>query len=29
MDIEKCVLDLKEQMKIDKEYFWNNPEKGK
>ena len=29
MDIEKCVLDLKEQMKIDKEFFWNNPEKGK
>ena len=29
MNIEKIVLDLKEQMKKDKEFFWNNPEKGK
>ena len=29
MNIEKIVLDLKDQMKKDKEFFWNNPEKGK
>ena len=28
MNIEKVVLDLKEQMRKDKEYLWNNPEKG-
>ena len=29
MNIENCVFNLKEQMKIDKEFFWNNPEKGR
>ena len=28
MNIEQIVLDLKEQMKKDKDYLWNNPEKG-
>ena len=28
MNIEKCVLNLRNQMKIDKQFFWNNPEKG-
>ena len=28
MNIEKIVEDLKPQMKIDKEYLWNHPEKG-
>ena len=28
MKIEKIVMNLKQQMKKDKEYFWNHPEKG-
>ena len=28
MNIEKAVTDLKPQMKKDKEYLWNHPEKG-
>ena len=28
MNIEKIVTDLKPQMKKDKEYLWNHPEKG-
>lgn len=27
MDIQKEVSDLEEQMKKDKEYLWNHPEK--
>lgn len=28
MNIEQEVIDLKEQMKKDKDFFWNHPEKG-
>ncbi len=28
MNIEQIILDLKPQMKKDKEFFWNHPEKG-
>ena len=28
MKIEECVKDLESQIRIDKDFLWNHPEKG-